>query len=1196
MRLTFRTKLIAIVGTSALAFLVLVLASTLLSSRVQQELLNIENHYVPRVELGPTLDTHFERLRRGFQDAVAARDLEALSRTRELLRAFLDHLASARDAVDPVKATALRAALEEYHAAAYEVSRRLIDRETGEGLVEAMSAMQTKQARAAQALKEVTTFDKGQLGDAFAAASHALRSSNQVRLGISIVCLTLVIFLSVLLSTGVLRSLRELTAGLKRFGQRDFGRPIHVASRDELGDVAQDANQMAESLKRLGEERDRIDWLKDGLSALGAEIRGELEPEDLANRAIGLLARYLKAPMAVFYHFDKERVLRLVGQYAHSPGATESARSFRAGEGLVGQAALQQDVVVIADPPAEYLRVRSGLGEGPPRALVLLPLLHNGVVTGVIELALFKPWSQLSTDLLLSVRESLAIAMEGALARARTRELLAETRRQAEHLATQEEELRSSNEELQAQQEELQQTNEELKRQAEELDAQRESLEEKNLDLERARQTLEQKTVELTTVSTYKSQFLANMSHELRTPLNSMLLLSNLLAENETGKLTEKQVEFAKTIYSAGKDLLSLINQVLDLAKVEAGKQEVRLAPVALAQLGDHVRRTFDALANEKGLRLLIEIESGLPDSISTDGDRVQQILNNLLGNAIKFTKRGEVALRIHKPLPGFRPSRQDLNPDRAVALSVSDTGLGIAQQDQQRVFAPFEQVQATMGRRHGGTGLGLTIARESISLLGGELQLHSAPGEGSTFICYLPYECPSPLRESQSVVRQTPDPTRGALAPAADPTRGTLAPAANAIAKEPIVGDDDRNTLAPGDTVFLIIEDDPIFAATFGEVIRSHGLKYLLAQDGRSGLRLARERKPSGIILDVNLPDIDGWQVMKELQADPVTAAIPVHFLTAADAGERGMAMGAVGYLTKPTTRQDLVPVLDALVPHRVSSLTRLLLVESDESAEGSLATQLAGENIELLRVTTAAEALKILEQQRFNCMILDLSLPDMDGLDLLRAVEEQCASEMPSVIVYTGRALSREEAKRLEAYTEAVVIKEGPSRDRLVNEIRLFVRRLKEGLGPRRQPIPPLQRTDVQLQGRTVLLVEDDMRTLYALSATLRSKGMNVLVADTGQAALDVLAKHRDVEAVLMDIMLPEMDGYEAVRRIRQDKPLANLPIIALTAKAMKGDREKCLEAGATDYLTKPVDADDLMTMLHTCLSGKAPRAVRQ
>src|SRR5216684_2192222 len=347
MRLTFRIKLIAIVGTSALAFLVLILASTLLSSRVQQELIKIEDHYVPRVELGPNLDTHFERLRRSFQDAVAARDLEALASTRELLRAFLDRLATARDAVDPVKATALRIALEEYHGAAYEVSRRLIDGETGEGLVEAMSAMQTKQTRATQALKEVTTFDKGQLGDAFAAASQALRSSAQVRLGISIVCLTLVIFLSVLLSRGVLRSLRELTAGLKRFGQRDFGRPIHVASRDELGDVAQDANQMAESLKRLGEERDRIDWLKDGLSALGAEIRGELEPDELANRAVGLLARYLQAPMAVFYHFDKERVLRLFGQYAHSPEAPESARSFRPGEGLVGQAALQQDVVVI---------------------------------------------------------------------------------------------------------------------------------------------------------------------------------------------------------------------------------------------------------------------------------------------------------------------------------------------------------------------------------------------------------------------------------------------------------------------------------------------------------------------------------------------------------------------------------------------------------------------------------------------------------------------------------------------------------------------------------------------------------------------------------------------------------------------------------------------------------------------------------
>ena len=1183
MRLTFRAKLTAIVGTSALAFLVLVLASTLLSSRVQRELSNIEDHYVPRVELGPNLDTQFERLRRGFQDAVAARDVEALARTRELLSAFLDRLAAAHDAVDPVKATALRSAVEEYHAAAYEVSRRLIDGETGEPLVEAMSAMQAKQNRATQALKEVTTFDKGQLGDAFAAASQALRWSSQVRLGISVVCLTLVILLSAWMSRGVLRSLGELTSGLKRFGQRDFGRRVQVASRDELGDVAEHANQMAESLKRLGEERDRIDWLKDGLTKLGAEIRGELEPEELANRAVGLLARYLEAPTGVFYYFDKDRLLRLVGQYAHSPGAPGSAQSFRAGEGLVGQAALRQDVVVIADPPAQYLRVRSGLGEGPPRALVFLPLLHNELVTGVIELAVFKPWPQLSTDLLLSVRESLAIAMEGAFARAATRELLAETRRQAKHLATQEEELRSSNEELQAQQEELQQTNEELKRQAEELEAQRQYLQENNLELEQARRTLEQKTVELTTVSTYKSQFLANMSHELRTPLNSMLLLSNLLAENEAGSLTEKQVEFAKTIYSAGKDLLSLINQVLDLAKVEAGKQEVRLAPVSFAQLGEHVRRTFGVLANEKGLRLVIEIEPGLPDSISTDGDRVQQILNNLLGNAIKFTHRGEVALRIHKPGPGFRPSRQDLNPARAVALSVSDTGVGIEHQDLERVFAPFEQVQASMERRHGGTGLGLTIARESTSLLGGELQLHSTPGEGSTFICYLPFECRSPQKNGPSAVGQTFDPARVPPRPAAD-----------AMARGPPVGEDDRNTLAPGDTVFLIIEDDPIFAATFGEVIRGHGLKYLLAQDGRAGLRLARERKPSGIILDVNLPDIDGWQVMKELQADPITASIPVHFLTAAEAGERGLAMGAVGYLTKPTTRQDLIPVLDALVPHRVSSLTRVLLVESDESAEGSLVTQLAGQNIELCRVTTAAEALKILKAQRFSCMILDLSLPDMDGLDLLRAVEEQCADEMPSVVVYTGRALSREEAKRLEAYTEAVVIKEGPSRDRLVNEIRLFVRRLKEGLGPRRQPVPSIQRADVHLAGRTVLLVEDDMRTLYALSATLRSKGMNVLVADTGQAALDVLAKHRDVEAVLMDIMLPEMDGYEAVRRIRQDPPLANLPIIALTAKAMKGDREKCLEAGATDYLTKPVDPEHLMAMLRTCLSEKAPRAV--
>jgi CheY-like chemotaxis protein len=409
-------------------------------------------------------------------------------------------------------------------------------------------------------------------------------------------------------------------------------------------------------------------------------------------------------------------------------------------------------------------------------------------------------------------------------------------------------------------------------------------------------------------------------------------------------------------------------------------------------------------------------------------------------------------------------------------------------------------------------------------------------------------------------------------------------------------VGEDDRNAIAPGDTVLLIIEDDPVFASIFGEVIRGQGFKYLFAPDGRAGLQLAKERKPSGIILDVNLPDIDGWQVMKELQTDPVVAAIPVHFLTAADAGERGMAMGAVGYLNKPATKRDLIRVVDALVPNRTSRATQVLVVESDDNPEGSLIEQLAGENIELCRVTTAREALKALEQQPFGCMILDLSLPDMDGLDLLRAVEEQCATEMPSVVVYTGRALSKEEAKRLEAYTEAVVIKEGPSRDRLMNEVRLFVRRLKEGLGPRQRPVVLRQSPDVHLRGHKVLIVEDDMRTLYALSATLRAKGINVLVADNGRAALDVLAEHLDVEVVLMDIMLPEMDGYETIRRIRQNKPPASLPIIALTAKAMKGDREKCLEAGATDYLPKPVDADRLMTMLHACLSEKAPDAERR
>lgn len=822
--------------------------------------------------------------------------------------------------------------------------------------------------------------------------------------------------------------------------------------------------------------------------------------------------------------------------------------------------------------------------------MVFVPLLHSGKVRGVLELALFSPLSAPARELLLSVRETLTIALEVALARAETRSLLAETQAQAHRLTAQEEELRQTNEELQAQQEELRQTNEELTQQAEELELQRRMLQQRLSELELARKALEQKTEELSTVSAYKSQFLTNMSHELRTPLNSMLLLSNLLAENETGSLSDKQVEFSKTIHAAGKDLLALINQVLDLAKIEAGRQDLRLSTVKIETLADRARRVFEPLARDKHLGLAVEVEPGLPETMLTDHQRVDQILTNLLGNALKFTDTGKVTLRIGKPAADARIRREDLPKETTLSFEVTDTGPGIAPEHQERVFAPFEQVEAKSDRRYGGTGLGLSIARELTLLLGGELQLKSKLGHGSTFTCYLPCESkPTPEAHHAPAAGAAPAPA-SKVPPAVDHFHSPANPVPyfGGVGRAHL---DDRATLQPKEPYLLIIEDDQLFAETFGDVIRGQGLKYVWAADAQSGLAQIRARPPSGLILDVKLPGTDGFSLMQQLREDASTAGIPIHFASAMDAAERGMALGAAGYLTKPASKRDLIRAVHSLVPNLTTRPAGLLVVEDDALAAESLMKQLGSEGVEARHVSTAGSALDLLGKERFGCMILDLSLPDMDGLDLLEKVQQQCGAEMPSVVIYTARALSRGETKRLEAYTEAIVLKEGPSTERLLNEVRLFTRRLKEALPSSHQGAPRFRSADVRLEGCQLLVVDDDMRTVYALSAMLRAKGAKVLVADTGRAGLEMLRANPDTHAVLMDIMMPEMDGYEAMRRIRLDERFKELPIVALTAKAMKGDEEKCLEAGATDYLPKPIDSDRLLALLNARLNKPVP-----
>jgi hypothetical protein len=1097
--------------------MLIVAAGALSAARTERAIDAIRRRYLPIIELGPELEARFDRLGRSFQDAVAARDPEMLQATHAALDELRGRIDGVRGVLDATAATALSSALSDYYETAIGVSTRLIAGETGEAILGSETAMQAKQALAKDRLLAAISFDRAELTRAFETVARAEATAGRTYLLTAVGCLGLVIGLSLWLGRGLLRSVASLTSGLERFGRGSFDLPIPVMGHDELQRVAVEANQMAASLRTFTRERDNADWLKGALVGLAEEIRGELAPAEVASRTLRFLTRYLGMPSGALYAVTQAGVLELLATHASAGAATpgQAPPRFRFGEGLVGQAALSDDLTIVTDAPAGYLRVRSALGESTPRAILLLPLLHVGQVKGVLELASFIDLPPRSLEALLSVREMLGIALEVARARDDLRDLLAESQRQ------------------------------------------RGQLEENNAALHEARRGLEKKAVELTTISSYKSQFLTNMSHELRTPLNSMLLLSNLLAENAGGNLTGKQVEFARTIHVAGQDLLALINQVLDLSRIEAGKEDVRIGAVSLRRLAATLKLVFEPLAHDKGLDLRVALDSGLPEMIETDARRLEQILKNLLGNAIKFTQQGHVTLRIGRPTPGANLPGQDLRPDSTIAFSVVDTGVGIAPEDQERIFTPFEQVGSAQDNRFGGTGLGLGISRELAALLGGALQLVSEPGRGSTFTCYLPT-----ARVGAAEHRLT------AAAPA--PTM--------AIATR-------EHEQAPGRPYLLIVEDDPVFAEVLEEIVRARGLACLTTTDGRSALRLARERRPVGIVLDVKLPDIDGWRVMEDLRAHPATATVPVHFVSALNSPERGLAIGAVGFLTKPATREDLRRVVDGLISRRASQGTGVLVIEAPGSGDHSIQAHLAAEGIEVRGATSGRDAVAAIERDHYSCVVVDLSLPEVAGLGFLREARALHGREMPSVVVCANRPLEEEELVELEAVGGSLVPSDGASRERLLNEVRRFVQGVSEAPNPRpaaaSSPAP-------SLGGRTVLVVDDDMRTVYAISALLRGKGADVVVADTGLAAIEALERRPDVHVVLMDMMMPEMDGYEAMRRIRLDQRFARVPIVALTAHVMKDDAKKCLAAGATYYLPKPVDADQLFNLLSR---GTAP-----
>ena len=1154
MSASLRGRLFLIFGVTALALLVMLGGSAWIGAEQTRDLRDVEERIVPKLELGPKLEAEFEHMRQAMQDAVSAQDTPALEATLELRNHLFDVIAETHGVIDANDAALLRWTIHDYYDVSHDVSRRLIAGETGEDLVDEMARMQAQQAKSVALIKRTTGLSKNELRAGFGSVANANRRADRFRLGIGLLGLALVLAFSSSVSRSVLRSLSHVSRGFSRFSTGNFREPIADVGLSELGQVAREANAMAASLRELGAQRDRHDWLKESEALVSHEMRGSAEPSAIAERALRCIAERTHAAAGALYLLE-DGGLWLRGQYA-LPDAPAFApldptEPAAAGRGLLLEAARTTELRVVEDVPDGYLKVGSGTGEGAPRALAFLPLSWANETIGVLELAYFRECSSEVRELLGALQQMLVVGLQAALSRGALRQALMRSQQQAERLAAQEEELRANNQELQSQHEELRVANSELEEQRQQLSTQNEELEE-------ARRRLLQKAEELTKMSAYKSQFLANMSHELRTPLNSMLLLSHLLSQNEAHNLSAKQVEYAKTIHSAGGDLLSLINQVLDLAKIEAGRQELRLEAVPLTRFAEHARRVFEPLAHEKQLELHLTLEPDLPETVTTDPQRVERILVNLLGNAIKFTDRGSVSLTIQRPPNGAKARRPGLDLTSCFALVVTDTGIGIPAEAHERVFSPFEQIESHSNRRYAGTGLGLAISRESVALLGGELQLESKPGEGSTFSCFLP------------------------LHAAPEPARRPSTPASDVVA-------DDRAELGADVPHLLVIEDDAVLAEQLVDIIRARRLKAVVAQNGEEGLALARRNRPQGIILDVNLPDVDGWSVMERLRNDAITREIPVHFVSGVDSKERGLALGAVGYLMKPATHAELARAVRSLTPTAGREGGRILIVE-DSVAEGeSLCELLERESFVAERVGSARAALELLEKRRFDCMILDLGLPDMDGLAVLETLRARGPSDAPRVIVHTGRALNKRETQQLEAYAEAVVLKEGDSAARLLEEIRLFVSHVKDTLPPRvKSQIPPAPPVDVSLSGVTLLVAEDDMRTVYALSAMLTSKGADVLVADTGQEALELLARHPNVDAVLMDIMMPVMDGYEATRKIRQSPRFRALPVIALTAKAMKGERERCLEAGASDYLTKPIDTDNLLATLTRFLPG--------
>ncbi|MCP4698943.1 MAG: response regulator [Gammaproteobacteria bacterium] len=979
----------------------------------------------------------------------------------------------------------------------------------------------------------------------------------------------------------------------------------HIISKDKYrGDFVRIKDALEAAGGKLADTTAKTykqDWLKTGQTQLNEQMSGKQDIVTLAKNIIVFLSTYLGAKVGIFYlakqNGERNPRLKMISSYAYVR-RKGFVNEFELGEGLVGQAGLERQSITVNEVPDDYIRIQSGLGHAVPKNIAVVPFLYENTLAGVVELGFLQELTELQLEFLNQVMPTIGITVNTTEAHTKMQELLLQSQAQAEKLQAQSqemrdqqeklqqtnEELQSQSEELQIQQEELRQTNEELQERTRDLEKEREAIRIKNRELEKTQAAIQAKAEELELASKYKSEFLANMSHELRTPLNSLLILAQLLANNKENNLTEKQLECAHTIHSAGADLLTLINEILDLSKVEAGKVEIHPENLAFADLACSLEEKFRYVAEEKSLSFAINMAPDLPAALYTDPMRLVQIINNLLSNAFKFTAQGGVTLEIRHPHKDENLSQSELDPARSIAFSVSDTGIGIPADKQKIIFKAFQQVDGTTSRSYGGTGLGLSISRQLALLMGGEIHLYSEEGKGSCFTVYLAE------RVAGGGVLNTRE-TAGAdkLNIPAKITAATIKPSVVDVprlkAPQRPETNDDRASLQAGDKSILIIEDDHKFSRILADLAREKNFKCLAAGDGKHGLQLVEKYRPSAIMLDIGLPQADGWTVMERLKDNPDTRHIPVHFVSASECHIDARRMGAIGYSLKPASMAELGDAFKKIDRFISKKERKLLVIADTEQARKEILEVIDNDKVEVTAVRS--DAVQHLDAVPYDCIIVDMNAEQDSCIQLFELLHAKEKFAQVPVIAYAERDLTQWEDAVLQQYAGNLTIKEVHSRERLLDEATLFLHQVEAQLPEeQRQMLRMAHDKEAVLADRKILLVDDDLRNVFALGAILEDKGMEVVIGQNGKEALNLLDEHKDIELVLMDIMMPKMDGYKAMRRIRKQAHFHKLPIIALTAKAMKDDRAKCIEAGASDYLAKPIDADKLLSLMRVWL----------